>query len=39
MEYINTAIYEEMGKGIFLPERKTEIIRIINKLKAKEPKV
>lgn len=34
MEYINTAIYEEMGKGIFLPERKTEIIRIINKLKS-----
>jgi aspartate racemase len=33
MEYINTAIYEEMGKGIFLPERKTEIIRIIHQLK------
>lgn len=33
MEYINTAIYEEMGKGIFLPERKTEIIRIIHELK------
>lgn len=32
MEYINTAIYEEMGKGIFLPERKTEIIRIIHEL-------
>ena len=35
MEYINTAIYEEMGKGIFLPERKTEIIRIIHELKNK----
>ena len=34
MGYINTAIYEEMGKGIFLPERKTEIIRIIHKLKS-----
>jgi aspartate racemase len=33
MEYINTAIYEEMGKGVFLPERKTEIIRIIHQLK------
>lgn len=33
MESINTAIYEEMGKGIFLPERKTEIIRIIHELK------
>lgn len=32
MEYINTAIYEEMGKGVFLPERKTEIIRIIHEL-------
>ncbi|QNA44963.1 aspartate/glutamate racemase family protein [Lacibacter sediminis] len=35
MEYINTAIYEEMGKGIFLPEQKTEIIRIIDELKNK----
>lgn len=35
MEYINTAIYEEMGKGIFLPERKAEIIRIIHELKDK----
>ncbi len=33
IEYINTAIYEEMGKGIFLPERKQGFIRIINQLK------
>ena len=33
MEYINTVIYEEMGKGVFLPERKTEIVRIIGQLK------
>ncbi len=34
IEYINSAIYNEMGKGIFLPERKEEFINIINKLKA-----
>ncbi len=33
MEYINTAIYDEMGKGIFLPERKQGFIGIINQLK------
>ncbi len=33
IEYINTAIYDEMGKGIFLPERKQGFIRIINQLK------
>lgn len=32
IEYINDAIYNEMGKGIFLPERKTTFIRIINNL-------
>jgi len=31
-EYINDAIYNEMGKGIFLPERKKEFMRIINEL-------
>ncbi|MEP6845139.1 MAG: aspartate/glutamate racemase family protein [Panacibacter sp.] len=30
--YINDAIYNEMGKGIFLPERKEVFIRIINEL-------
>ncbi len=30
--YINEAIYTEMGKGIFLPERKAGFIAIINKL-------
>jgi len=33
IEYINTAIFEEMGKGVFLPERKRGFIRIINQLK------
>lgn len=33
IEYINHAIYEEMGKGIFLPERKQRIIEIIENLK------
>src|SRR6478735_63685 len=32
IEYINDAIYNEMGKGIFLPERKAIFIRIINDL-------
>ncbi len=32
-EYVNSAIYNEMGKGIFLPERKQGFISIINKLK------
>ncbi len=31
-EYINDAIYNEMGKGIFLPERKQRFISIIHKL-------
>ena len=34
-EYINEAIYKEMGVGIFLPERKEGFKRIINKLIAK----
>lgn len=34
MEYINSAIYNEMGKGIFLPERKEGFIQIIHQLKA-----
>jgi len=33
IEYINTAIYEEMGKGIFLPERKDGFLKIIQQLK------
>lgn len=32
IEYINDAIYEEFGKGIFLPERKKEFLRIIDDL-------
>ena len=31
--YINDAIYNEMGKGIFLAERKERIIKIINELR------
>lgn len=34
IEYINSAIYNEMGKGIFLPERKEEFISIIHQLKS-----
>ena len=33
IEYINSAIYNEMGKGIFLPQRKEGFINIINQLK------
>jgi len=33
IDYINNAIYDEMGKGIFLPERKQGFVRIINQLK------
>jgi aspartate racemase len=32
IEYINSAIYEEMGKGLFLPDTKERIIKIINDL-------
>ncbi|MES2847759.1 MAG: amino acid racemase [Bacteroidota bacterium] len=32
MEYINAAVYEEMGKGLFLPETKGRIIKIIKEL-------
>jgi aspartate racemase len=32
IEFINNAIYEEMGKGLFLPETKRGFIRIINDL-------
>lgn len=32
IEYINDAIYNEMGKGVFLPERKQVFLRIINEL-------
>ena len=32
IEYINDAIYNEMGKGIFLPERKERFIQIIETL-------
>jgi aspartate racemase len=34
IEIINTAIYTEMGKGIFLPETKATFLTIINKLAA-----
>jgi len=34
IEFINDAIYEEMGKGLFLPETKAGFIRIINALVA-----
>ena len=33
IEYINSAIYNEMGKGIFLPQRKEGFINIINQFK------
>ncbi len=32
IEFVNDCIYNEMSKGIFLPERKAEFIAIINKL-------
>jgi aspartate racemase len=32
IEYINDTIYNEMSKGIFLPERKVRFIQIINSL-------
>lgn len=32
IDYINTAIYNELGKGLFLPETKARFISIINKL-------
>ena len=32
IEFINTAIYEEMGKGIFLPATKQKLLDIINSL-------
>jgi aspartate racemase len=32
IEYINDTIYNEMSKGIFLPERKERFIQIINSL-------
>ncbi|HKO81843.1 MAG TPA: aspartate/glutamate racemase family protein [Chitinophagaceae bacterium] len=32
IEFINTAIYEEMGKGIFLPATKQKILDVINSL-------
>ncbi|PZR20273.1 MAG: aspartate racemase [Citrobacter freundii] len=32
IDYINTAIYNELGKGLFLPETKVRFISIINKL-------
>ncbi len=34
IEFINDAIYEEMGKGLFLPKTKAGFIRIINALVA-----
>ncbi len=32
IEFLNNAIYEEMGKGIFLPETKTKVLEIISNL-------
>lgn len=32
IEFINYTIYEEFGKGIFLPERKQRYLEIINSL-------
>jgi aspartate racemase len=32
IEYINAAIFNEMGKGVFLPETKERFIQIINQL-------
>ena len=32
IHYINSAIYTEMGNGIFLPERKEGFLKIINRL-------
>jgi aspartate racemase len=34
IEFINTAIYTEMGKGLFLPETKHRFLEIIDKLAA-----
>ena len=34
MEYINNCIYNEMSKGVFLPERKEGFLRIIEGLQA-----
>jgi len=34
IEFINNAIYEEMGKGLFLPETKGRVINIIHALAA-----
>jgi aspartate racemase len=33
IDFINHAVYEEMGKGLFLPETKQRVIQIINSLK------
>lgn len=35
VEYINTAIYTELGKGIILPETRTRFLTIINDLNQK----
>lgn len=35
IEFINNSIYNEMGKGIFLPETKEKYLTIINKLVAR----
>lgn len=32
VDYINNAIYSEFGKGIFLPETKTRLLQIIDRL-------
>lgn len=35
IDYINNAIYSEMGKGVFLPETKEKFLGIINQLAAR----
>ena len=32
IEFINNSIYEEFGKGIFLPETKTQYLKIMDEL-------
>ena len=35
IDFINTTIYDEMGKGIFLPSTKAKYLQIIEKMQAK----
>jgi aspartate racemase len=36
IDFVNNAIYEEMGKGIFLPETKDRFLKIINYLQEQQ---